>query len=136
MIKIRNELELNALNFAKPFLDKMFNSLFLIIMVILVVSLVRGVEEIRRARERVKKAEERVLKLKSEEKELEERLSLVEGKEYVEKQLREKLGMGKEGEIVVILPEKEIVKKFAPRIEEENTLPDPIWKKWAKLFIY
>ena len=44
--------------------------------------------------------------------------------------------MAKEGEIVVILPDPETVRKFAPSIyTEEEPLPDPNWKKWLKLFL-
>ena len=55
---------------------------------------------------------------------------------YIEKQMRDKLGLAKEEEVVIIMPDEEILRKLAPTYpEEEQTLPDPNWKKWAQLFL-
>ncbi len=84
---------------------------------------------------KIEKEKEKIEKLKQENEELQKNLEIVKSEEFIEKQLRDKLGMAKEGEIVVILPDAEEVKKFAPRIdEEEEVLPDPNWKKWIHLF--
>ncbi len=43
--------------------------------------------------------------------------------------------MAKEGEIIIVLPDEEILGTLAPNLEEEEeALPDPNWKKWLKLF--
>ncbi|MBI2066201.1 septum formation initiator family protein [Candidatus Woesebacteria bacterium] len=98
-------------------------------------SLVRNISKIASAEKRVSKARERVEKLRKENEEAERKLAEVKGEEYIEKQLRDKLGLAKEGEIVVVLPDQEILRKIAPGIaEEEDVLPDPTWKKWLKLF--
>ena len=66
---------------------------------------------------------------------MQEKLDKVQSEEFIEKQLRDILGMVREGEIVIILPEDDIVRSFAPKFEkEEEVLPDPNWKKWLKLF--
>ncbi|MDP3994252.1 MAG: hypothetical protein Q8P91_00270, partial [bacterium] len=55
--------------------------------------------------------------------------------EYIEKQLRDKLGLSKEGETIVVLPDADTLRKLVPPIPgEEEILPDPNWKKWLKLF--
>lgn len=55
--------------------------------------------------------------------------------EYIETELRQKLGLTRENEIVIILPEDEVVRRFAPNQElYTEELPDPNWKKWVKLF--
>lgn len=98
-------------------------------------SLIRNISKIAGAEKRISKAQERVEKLRKENKETERRLAEVRGEEYIEKQLRDKLGLAKEGEIVVVLPDEETLRKIAPGIaEEEDVLPDPTWKKWLKLF--
>lgn len=98
-------------------------------------SLIRNISKIADAEKRISKAQERVEKLRKENEETERRLAEVRGEEYIEKQLRDKLGLAKEGEIVVVLPDEETLRKIAPGIaEEEDVLPDPIWKKWLKLF--
>jgi len=99
-------------------------------------SLIRNISKIADAEKRISKAQERVEKLRKENEETERRLAEVKGEEYIEKQLRDKLGLAKEGEIVVVLPDEETLRKIAPGIaEEEDFLPDPTWKKWLKLFL-
>lgn len=98
-------------------------------------SLIRNISKIADAEKRISKAQERVEKLRKENEETERRLAEVKGEEYIEKQLRDKLGLAKEGDIVVVLPDEETLRKIAPGIaEEEDVLPDPTWKKWLKLF--
>jgi hypothetical protein len=66
---------------------------------------------------------------------LEEQIAVAEGSNFIEKQIRNKLGLVKPGEAIVVLPDAEILKKMAPQIiAEEDVLPDPNWKKWEKLF--
>ena len=84
---------------------------------------------------RIEEEKERIEVLEQEREELQEKLEFVQSEEYIEKQLRDNLGLAKEGEIVVILPAEEIVKKFAPRIDEEEEIPlEANWKMWMKLF--
>lgn len=122
---------------AKKSVERLSNYLLLFFLVLLFLSLVRNTFRINKAKDKVQKAEERLEKLREEKEELELKLKFVKSEEFIEKQVRDKLGLVREGEIVVILPEDEIVKKFAPlHYEEEEVLPDPNWKKWMQLFIY
>jgi cell division protein FtsB len=102
---------------------------------VLLLSLARNVLRIRKSGLKISEAQQKVDKLKVENQELQQKLSEVTQGDYIEKQLRDKLGMAKEGEIVVVLPDDETLRKLAPRpVEEEETLPDPNWKKWVHLF--
>lgn len=99
-------------------------------------SLVRSASKISVAKKRVAAAQEKVEKLKKEQEELEKKVAAVQSPEYVESQLRDKLGLAKEGEKIIVLPDDETLIKLAPVVpEEEDTLPDPNWKKWLKLFL-
>lgn len=115
---------------------KGISNLFLIILtLILIVGLAQNVVRMKKASQRVLEAEMRVEKVRRENEELRAKLNEVQGEEYIEKQLRDKLGLAKEGEIVIVLPDEETLRKFAPKpVEEEETLPDPTWRKWVKLF--
>ena len=117
-------------------LERLSGYLLVFFVLTLSFSLARNVLRINKAKMRIHEAQESVNKLGEENKELEAKLEIVEGDEFVEKQMRDKLGLAKEGEVVVILPEDEILKKFAPNYESEmETLPEPNWKKWIRLFI-
>lgn len=108
--------------------------LLLVLGIVLAVSLVRNILKINEVKKRADKIKSRVEKLQQENKQFQVQVKETNSQEYVEKQLRDKLGMVKEGETIVVLPDIEIVKKLVPQIpEEEETLPDPIWRKWLRL---
>jgi cell division protein FtsL len=119
----------------KGALKKLTNYGILVVLAFLCLSLVRSVNRTRRAMSEIAEVQKRVDNLRQENEEMERRLEEESSGEFIEKQLRDKLNMAKNGEIVVVLPDPEIVKKFAPKVEEEHlNLPDPNWKKWMKLF--
>lgn len=66
--------------------------------------------------------------VKGENEELKKQLATVQQKDYIEKQAREKLNLGKEGEIVVILP------SISPVPIQEKKEELQTWQKWIKLF--
>lgn len=99
------------------------------------VSLARNVVRIKNAQGRVERIKERVEKLQKENEGLQVKVEEAKKQEYIEKQLRDKLGLSKEGETIVVLPDADTLRKLVPPIpEEEETLPDPNWKKWLKVF--
>ena len=98
-------------------------------------SLFRNILKINEAKKRIQKEIEIVQKLEKEGKILEEELRKMQGNEFLEAQLRDKLGLAKKGESVVILPDPETLRKLVPEIpDEKDYLPDPIYVKWLKLF--
>ena len=115
--------------------QKLSSVLIIMLFIGLTLSLYRSITRMDSADQGIEEAQERVNKLKEENRELEDKLKEVRNIENIEKQLRDKLGLAKEGEIVIVLPEDEVLRKLAPKIEEEvEVLPDPNWKKWMKLF--
>jgi cell division protein FtsB len=124
VIKIKNKLKVYL------------NYLILLFVVSLFLSLFRNISRIKTTDLRIQEAQERVNKLKKENEGLEARLKEAQSVQFVERQLRDKLGLAKEGEIVVILPEDDILRKLAPKSEEEESvLPDPNWREWLNLFL-
>jgi len=111
------------------------NYLLIFIFLLMFASLIRNILRVVESNKRIEKAQDQVEKLKKENEELEEKLAVTKSEGYIEKQLRDKLGLAKEGEIVIVLPDEKILETLAPSLEEEGeTLPDPNWKKWLKLF--
>jgi len=109
--------------------------LIIFLFLLMAISLIRNILRISQAKGRVETAEERVSQLKEENERLQKELKNIESEAYVEFQAREKLGLAGEGEIIVVLPDEEVLRKIAPKIyKEEETLPDPTWKKWIHLF--
>ena len=125
----------NLLEKVKNRLKTYYVYLIILLSVLFIFSVVRSVFRVFEAKQSTGQASEKVEKLKQENEELQRKLAEVKGEAYQEKQLRDKLGLAKEGEIVIVLPDKEILRKIVPVInEEEDALPGPSWKKWLKLF--
>lgn len=111
------------------------NYLLIFIFLLMFVSLIRNILRVVESNKRIEKAQDQVERLKKENEELEEKLAVTKSEGYIEKQLRDKLGLAKEGEIVIVLPDEKILETLAPKLEEEEeTLPNPNWKKWLKIF--
>ena len=112
------------------------NYLVIGLIVMLIFSLLGDIKRVRKAEKLISERQNNLEKLENEQEELKVRLEEVQSEEYIEKQIRDNLNLAKEGEIVVVLPPDDVLRKLAPKIEEEEvTLPDPNWKKWLQLFI-
>ena len=111
------------------------NIVFVVVSLLMLISLSRNIVKAREAKERLKEKEGYIEKIRKENEDLDQRVTTFKSEEFIEKQLRDKLGLAKEGETIIVLPDEETIKKFAFNDEkEEEILPDPNWKKWFKLF--
>lgn len=107
----------------------------ILVIFLLGISLVRNLFKIYEAKRRIKEEAVKLERLEAENQKIKDEIEKVKQQEYVEKQIRDKLGLVKEGELIVVLPDEETLRKLAPQEEkEEEALPDPVWKKWLKLF--
>ena len=108
----------------------------IVIVLVLVISLVRSVIRVNQAGQRVSEKQEQLEKLKNENERLSGELEKVRDDLYTEEVLRNSLGYAKEGEIVLVLPDDEILRSFVPdRKEEFEEEPKQNWEKWLELFI-
>lgn len=98
-------------------------------------SLVKSIIKIAGSSGKVEDARREVQGLKKENEDLNKELMAVQSVQFIEKEARDKLGLAKKGEIVVVLPDDETLRSLAPKVEEKtSSLPDPNWKQWLKLF--
>lgn len=103
---------------------------------ILALSLVKNLNRVSRIRKQVEAEKASIEKMVRENTELNAQMARTVTADFLEKEVRNKLGLAKEGEAIVVLPDPEILKKLAPKITTEAaTLPDPNWRRWLKLFI-
>ena len=79
--------------------------------------------------EMVKQSDRELEAAQKESEELKKKWEYVQSPEFVEKEAREKLGLGKLGEVVVILPSP-----ISPNSQASNP-NEPNWKKWWKLYV-
>lgn len=120
----------------KNFSRSLTTYILLLLLIFILISLTSNLIKVRQAYEKIKKEETKVEDLKKENEQIKSELEMVKTDEFIETQLRDKLGLAKEGEIVVVLPDEEVLRKLAPEIrEEKDSLPDPNWKRWLNLFL-
>ena|SRR5258706_11083711 len=115
---------------------KRFAGIILVILIILLtISIGKNYVKLQKAGEIIDEARSEVRKEEEEQSSLEKQLNQAESQEFVEKQLRDKLGMAKEGEIVIVLPEADSVRALVPKRKFEEELPrEANWRKWRDLF--
>ena len=83
----------------------------------------------------IDEAQKKVEELEKEQALLLEVKEEVDSLEFVEKEARERLGLAKPGEVVLILPSDEVLAKLAPEIEDELKVEElPIYMRWLRLF--
>jgi cell division protein FtsB len=115
--------------------DKIINLFLVIVVFLFTVSLFQTSVKIRRMNDEVKSRENQLARLKNEEEELKEKYKEITSSEYMEKQLRNNLNLAKDNEIILVLPEDEILKKLVPPDTQETSYDmRPNWKKWLDVF--
>jgi|SaaInlV_120m_DNA_4_1040238.scaffolds.fasta_scaffold27076_2 cell division protein FtsB len=102
--------------------------------VVLIVSLVKGIEKSKHSRGRVESLLEEKQELGNQRAELLEKLEYVQGEDYLEKIARDELNLAKEGEVVVIVPEDS--DQFSViSSQEEKTAKKTNWEKWLDVIL-
>jgi cell division protein FtsB len=101
----------------------------LILGVILLVRVGGNVMRLRKAGNMVEETATEVKKAEKENEDLQKKLSEVQTPEYMEREAREKLGYGKPGEIVLVMPNED-----APPSSKASEGLRPNWLVWRKLY--
>lgn len=121
----------------RALLDRLKGYLYFVISLFLIISLIRNIAGIRRSAEKIDTARERVEDLEEKKTELQAQLDQAQSDLYVEKQLRDGLGLAQESEVVIVLPEETVLRRVAPEIDDSPSVETekPIWRKWIELFV-
>lgn len=111
-------------------------TVFLIISLFLFIgSISQTSKKIRLVNKEVTSREEELKKLQAEGSELKAKYEKLTSTEYMESQLRNQLNLSKKNEVVLILPDAEMLKKLVPLDETRGQVDmTPNWKKWADIF--
>lgn len=85
---------------------KVIYGAILLIVLIITYNLVSQIVQAIKSGERLSEASDGVFKLQNQNKELKKKLTEMQSSDFIEQQARNKLGLSKKGETVVIIPEK------------------------------
>jgi len=98
--------------------------------VILAVNSAKRIHSFSQTSQKVQEAEDRLLELRKENEALKNELKYKESGEFAEKEIRDKLGLVKEGEAIVVIPQES--DSQTQESGKEDTRPN--WQKWKDLF--
>ena len=105
------------------------------LILMLSVTLVKNVVRTNQIRAQIQAERDKIAKIQADNNKLEAEVAQTQSADFIEREMRNKLGLGKLGEAIVVLPDPDVLRKLAPMIPVEvDSLPDPNWKKWMKLF--
>ncbi|MBI2019470.1 septum formation initiator family protein [Candidatus Daviesbacteria bacterium] len=106
----------------------------LIVVVILIAArgLIKQTMETIRSGERLFQSAEAVYKLEIKNKELKAQLAVIQSPEYIEAEVRNKLGLAKKGETIVVIPEEKL--KAVLGASQSAVVRLPNWLGWLKVF--
>lgn len=104
-----------------------------LIMAIIAYNLISQIFDALKSGERLSKEAEQVYKLEAQNKELKKKLTEIKSPQFIEEQARNKLGLGKKGETLVIIPQDKINQILGTsQSAQEVRLPN--WLGWLKVF--
>lgn len=75
----------------------------------------------------------KIRKVEEEREELVRRESEVNSPEFIEREARNRLGMARVGEVVVVLPPEDYLRSLVGPLDEERIAEKPNWQKWLEL---
>ncbi len=105
----------------------------IIFQILLIVSLVRGIQLSRRSSERIASLESRKAKLEEEAEKIRQEGEYVKSEYYLEKVAREELHLSKPGETVVIIPDG-VIGESLDNQELKGEEERENWQKWWGVF--
>lgn len=116
-------------------MKRYFRPLALIVCIGLIVSMGRTTISLLGKRGLVDQEAKKVEELEAEQARLLEIKERVGSDSFIEKEARDKLGLAREGESIVVLPPPEVLRRLAPPLEDEEYSQDlPIYERWKKMF--
>lgn len=104
-----------------------------IVAVFVVYNLLSQILDALKSGERLSTEADSLYKLEAKNKELKKKLARIKSLEFIEKEARNKLGLGKQGETVIIIPDEKIKEILqASNSAKEARLPN--WLGWWRVF--
>ena len=102
----------------------------MLIGVILAVNSAKRIHSFSQTSQKVQEADDRLKELRKENEALKNELKYKESNEFAEKEIRDKLGLVKEGEAIVVVPHE----SGSQPQESSGQDTKPNWQKWYRLF--
>ncbi len=116
-------------------LKKVIYGVTILIVLIIAYNLIVQITQAVKSGERLSAATDVLYKLQSDNKELKKKLTQIQSQDFIEQEARDKLGLSKKGEILVIIPDQTIKMVLgASSSAQIARLPNPLG--WLKVFFW
>lgn len=107
--------------------------IIIVVSAMLVVNLSRSIWDLWRRRDILGERQAVLKRLEAEQARLQKEYEYAQSPEFIEQEARNRLGLAREGETVVLLPKSQIPNpNDQTKEEKEENVPN--WKKWWRLF--
>jgi len=113
-------------------IKKIILGLIMLIIGLFAYSLITRTMEAVKSGERLSQSAEAVFQLESRNKILKKKLSAIQSTDFIEEEVRNKLGFVKKGETVVVIPEEKLKLVLGASKSAQVRLPN--WLGWLKVF--
>ncbi len=113
-------------------IKKIALGLTILITVIIAYNLITQIMGTVKSGERLSQAADELYKLEVKNKDLKNRLSQISSSQFIEEEIRNKLGLVKKGETLVIIPEVKLKSVLGASLSAQIRLPNPLG--WLKVF--
>ena len=112
---------------------KLIYLILAVITIVIAYSLIRQITSALKSNENLQQVVDDLHKMEIQNEELKKRLGQIELPQFIEKEARNKLGLVKEGEVLVIIPNEKIEDILGKdKIKQEIKFPNPLG--WLKVF--
>jgi len=99
-------------------------------LLVIIFGLSQSVVRLMSRKSMLKTKQEELVRLQKEQENLQNKLKIAQTPEFIEKEAREKLNLGKVGETIVLIENSELI----PHTSSPISPQEPNWKKWWNLF--
>jgi len=114
-------------------IKKIALGVILLVSLIVAYNLINQIINSTKSGDRLSQAADTVYKLETKNKELKIKLTQIQSPDFIEQQARDKLGLGKPGETVVIIPEEKL-KEVMGASQSAQQVRLPNWLGWLRVF--
>ncbi len=114
-------------------IKKIALGIIILVMLIMTYNLLIQIMDALKSGERLSSAAEEVYKLEAKNRELKNKLNEIKSEHFIEQQARDKLGLSKKGETIVIIPDDKL-KQVLGSSQSAQEIRYPNWLGWWKVF--
>lgn len=110
---------------------RLANCFLLLLVLLLGVNIIHSWANLSQRGEIIKQTQENLEKAKEDNEDFKRQLAKVESQEFIEKEIRNRLNLVKEGEVIIILPSISPISSPTPTPVDTSAN----WQKWVKIFL-